>query len=88
MKKMIITAIIGIVVMALLYATAASIFISGLSDISDKADVYELNIGKTIVIDKDTLTIVNYSLINESYALSNGTNVNVKLVENKLNERY
>ncbi len=41
---------------------------------SEKSNL-ENNIGKKVIIDNDTLTIVNYSLIKGEYTLSNGTKI-------------
>lgn len=42
---------------------------------------YQENIGKKIVIDKDTLTVVDYNSIIDTYYLSNGTSVNKQFIE-------
>jgi hypothetical protein len=41
------------------------------------------NIGNRIVINKDTLMIVDYSLINKTYTLETGVKVNFNLVNEK-----
>lgn len=46
-----------------------------------QADVMKSDIGKRIVIDKDTLTITDYSVFKESYTLSNGTSINKEMVK-------
>ncbi len=45
-----------------------------------------LNVGKNIVIDGDTLKVVDYSMWHSTYKLSNGSNVSWKLVYMKLLE--
>lgn len=44
---------------------------------------YEFNINKKVIINKDTLTVVNYSMWNESYNLSNGSVVDKTFVAGK-----
>lgn len=40
-------------------------------------------VGKTIVINGDTLVVTNYSVWNDTYQLSNGSSVAPSLVENQ-----
>ena len=42
---------------------------------------YKINLGKKILIDKDSLTIVNYDRMNDSYILSDGKTINKLLVK-------
>jgi hypothetical protein len=44
---------------------------------------YEVNINKKVIIDKDTLTVVNYSIWNSTYNLSNGATVDKEFVNGK-----
>ncbi len=44
----------------------------------------EKYMGKKILIDKDTLMIIDYSLLNSTYRLSNGKDYNNTLVENNI----
>lgn len=44
-------------------------------------DEYKSNIGKEIILEKDTLTIVDYSLWDETYTLSNGVKVNTDFIK-------
>jgi len=44
----------------------------------DKVKKY---IGSKVVIDKDTLTILDYSMLNSNYTLSNGKEVSFELAE-------
>lgn len=39
------------------------------------------HIGSKVVIDKDTLTILDYSMLNSNYMLSNGKEVSFELAE-------
>lgn len=43
---------------------------------------YREHIGETHILEKDTLTIVDYSLFKESFTLSNGVEVNKNLIIN------
>lgn len=52
------------------------------SEIESKRDAMKANVGKKIVIGNDTLLIVDYSYVFESYTLSNGTEVSETFVEN------
>lgn len=49
--------------------------------ISAEIDEYEANIGKDVVINNDTLTIVNGSFIMSTYELSNGLKINDEYLE-------
>lgn len=40
-------------------------------------------LGDTVVINKDTLIITDYSMFNETYILSNGTRINFNILERK-----
>lgn len=40
------------------------------------------NVGESLVIDGDTLTIVNYSIVSNSYTLSNGVEIDKSFLEN------
>lgn len=42
---------------------------------------YKKQIGKTYVLDKDTLIIVDYSILDENFTLSDGRKVNYILIE-------
>lgn len=47
-----------------------------------EVDVFKSQIGRNVIIDKDTLTIVDYNLLHGSFTLSNGIIINRKLVIN------
>lgn len=51
--------------------------------LSDISKLMESNVGKEVVLDNDTLTILDYSLLNSTYLLSNGISVNRVIVEGK-----
>lgn len=44
---------------------------------------FQKNIGKTVIIGKDTATIIDYSTIFDTYKLSNGKTVSKEYVENQ-----
>lgn len=50
--------------------------------ISTEQDKYKVKIGQKFILEKDTLTIVDYSLIMETFKLSNGKEVNASLIFN------
>lgn len=44
---------------------------------------YKTNLEKTIVIDQDTLTIIDYSYVFSNYGLSNGATISAELAHKK-----
>lgn len=48
--------------------------------ISTEEDKYKKHIGEKYIIDKDTLTIVDYSIFSENFTLSDGRKVNYVLI--------
>lgn len=48
--------------------------------ISTEEDKYKKHIGEKYIIDKDTLTIVDYSVFSENFTLSDGRKVNYVLI--------
>ena len=44
---------------------------------------YSQNVGKEILFNADTLKVIDYSMIHETYTLSNGVTVNKKIVEER-----
>lgn len=52
--------------------------------INENAKEWDFYVGKSIIMDKDTLTVLNYSRIESTYTLSNGITVNSKLVEDRI----
>lgn len=67
----------------LLFIAAATVLLAHYisKGIKEEKASYEVNIGKTIVIGGDTLMIVDYNSIFETYKLSNGTEVNKAIVK-------
>lgn len=47
----------------------------------EKAE-YEVNIGKRMILEKDTLTIIDFSTLDETYSLSNGIKVSKGIINN------
>jgi len=54
-----------------------------ISEIEKDQNKYKAEIGKKLILEKDTLTIINYSSVLENFTLSNGTIVNASLVFSK-----
>lgn len=52
------------------------------SEIGKEKEKYEKYVGEKHIIDKDTLTITDYSIIEETFTLSNSQKVSYKLVSN------
>lgn len=82
MKKL----FIGFFVFSLLAAViyyGAIVLIGGMviDAVDDEADSYKAHIGEVYVLDGDSLKIIDYSMINETYTLSNGVEVNKALIE-------
>lgn len=77
MKKMLITGFIGIVLIAALMVWLISKFASS---IENESQQYKNKIGNKIILEKDTLTIIDYSLFNQTFTLSNGKTVNKSFI--------
>jgi len=78
MKRHILIFGTGIIVLACLVLGFISDLSSSISSI--KSD-YEQNIGKEFILKGDTLTIVDYSSLNETYTLSNGVVISKSIVK-------
>lgn len=52
-----------------------------INEIKELEETYKVNLGKKILIDKDSLMIIDYSTFNKSYTLSNGKSINKSLVK-------
>ena len=50
------------------------------NQIKEEENKYKKHIGNTYVMDKDTLTIVDYSMFEENFTLSDGRKVNYSLI--------
>jgi hypothetical protein len=53
-------------------------------DITKYDNQMKENIGSKIIIEKDTLLIIDYSIINNSYTLSNGKIINNNLLKKSI----
>lgn len=77
MKNIIILAIS----IAVSFSVTAFLLVNSIvKDIEKKQNKYKSEIGKKIVIENDTVTIVNYSIIMESFTLSNDQTVDCNFV--------
>lgn len=52
-------------------------------DINKEKNKYRAEVGKEVILEKDTLTIIDYSSIKETFTLSDGREVDASLVLNK-----
>ena len=78
MKKFLIMSTVCLLVMALL---VWCVVYTVDNSYSNEKSGYDKYVGKDVVIQKDTLKVVDYSIWRETYTLSNGTEVARKLVE-------
>ena len=80
MKKI----IIGMIVMFFLFVFLVNSLTSSITtEIGKEKNKYKVKIGNKFVLEKDTLTIVDYSSIMETFTLSNGKEVNASIVFNQ-----
>ncbi len=49
--------------------------------LEEYTDGVESILGSKVIIDKDTLTIIDYSIFSQNYTLSNGSKISFKLIE-------
>lgn len=52
------------------------------NDVGKEKEKFEKHIGEQYILNKDTLIIVDYSMFKETFTLSNGKEINYKLIEN------
>lgn len=71
--------VLGLVVMFSLCVNA--LFDSMKDGVNDISDKYKAHLGDKVVINKDTLIIIDYSLIESNYKLSNGSEVSFDYVD-------
>lgn len=76
MKKMVLMFVVMCCSMAYLIHSMSS-------NIDKEQNMYKAKIGSQFILEKDTLTIVDYSSIMETFTLSNGKEVNALLVLKK-----
>lgn len=73
--------IIGTIIVFITSVTSFYYLTNSLSsELNKKTDEYKSKIGQRIVIEKDTLTVVDYSIVMETFTLSNGKQVNSVIV--------
>jgi len=77
MKKVI---VIGIIFL-LLFVFGLNLFLTKLTNkVDNSLKVMKAEIGQKVLLGKDTLTVVDYSLVKDNYKLSNGAEVNSSLI--------
>lgn len=79
-KKLVLMGVAYILSTLVLTIIAVNIFKSGVEGISSEQDKYKKHIGNTVVLQKDSLKVVDYSFINGTFTLSNGVKVDTSLV--------
>ena len=73
----------ALLVLALAFCFVIKFIIESIEKESYK---YKKEVGKNIVIGKDTLQILDYSKFNENFTLSNGTTVSYEFVKQQLKQ--
>lgn len=71
---------------AIFLITIGIIYIIIVNKLEDRNNLYKEKIGTEYILEKDTLTVVDYSFLSETFTLSDGRKVNVALIfcqENK-----
>ena len=86
MKKIIVFGLIGLIIVIIMSLLIGSILNTAGNELKKQTTQIESNLGKKIFIDGDSLTITDYSLLNDSYKLSNGTTVSFELVKKLKNK--
>ena len=76
-----ISGLIVIVIVVLCVVLLSSNFNKCTREITDTHDQMESKVGSTVVIDKDTLIVVDFSWIKDCYILNNGLSVNRAYVD-------
>lgn len=75
--------IIGLIIAIILFAICMNLLTSKiLTQVNNEKDKYESKIGQKFILEKDTLTIIDYSSIMETFTLSNGKQVNCSIIFN------
>jgi hypothetical protein len=64
----------------MIYSVITVVFIID-REINNAKNKIEVNLGKKVVMENDTLLIIDYSFYESTYTLSNGKIVSIKLVE-------
>jgi len=78
MKKLIIF-LVSVIAFLVVMAYYINLTVSDMK--KDHEDTYENMVGKKILLDKDSVTIIDYSILHETYTLSNGKTISIKLIK-------
>jgi len=73
-------AVAFVVLLVLIVYIVGNIFSNGQEKLAQEKAKYVECLGDEYIIDKDTLTIVDYSMWTETFTLSNGKKVNQSLI--------
>ena len=78
---------IGIVAAFIGLVVSISIMINSIKHgVADESEKYETYIGENCIIGSDTLMVVDYSIVLETFTLSNGATISYKLEEKLSNK--
>jgi len=78
-------AFLGLIGATILLCLCYFLFVKQLGNaIEEEQDKYKIHVGKKVIIEKDTLQILDYSTWQENFTLSNGTTVSYDFVERQL----
>jgi len=81
MKKL----ILSVVILAAMFVGSIYYMTTLLTEQIDiETKVYKDKVGEKIVLNKDTLTIIDYSMLNSNFTLENGTEISKELVDKLL----
>jgi len=76
MRKIIISFFaISIILTVLIYGMIFMIGKSVVNSYNSYEDSVKIMVGDKVLLEKDTLSIIDYSLVNKTYELSNGSNI-------------
>lgn len=82
----------GITLMGLIFAclfimALVHLLNKGYDTVNDTITDTEEHLGKDIIIEDDTLMIMDYSIINDNYTLEDGRKISIPLAKNLLEEQ-
>lgn len=63
------------------FLTVSLLIILVKSQVKDYEETYTNMVGKKILFEKDSVTIIDYSMIHETYTLSNSKTISIKLIK-------
>ena len=87
MKTITLFKITGTILFIIFIITAVTLMNKCENILIDEQTKYKNEIGTEIVLEKDTLMIIDYSFVNSNFILSNGQTINIELIDKlKLNE--